>query len=180
MLTKNAAGLCYRQNQGETLKSLITSCKLPPLSNVMDNQTIEFQSDDLEACYYRAMMLANLGCYEEALASVEQALEIQPDNLKAWILRGGVLTHLNCYQEALTCFEQALKIQPDDKDACLFRGLTLHHLGRYKQAYASYDRVLGIEHHSTWNDLIERLKVFLKLNRFGKQASTKKNYATKG
>lgn len=142
---------------------------LNPLS-FMDQQPLEFQSDDQKAqysheMYNRCMALAQLGCYQEALISVEQALDVQPDNHKAWVLRGGVLTHLDRYKEALACFEQALNIQPEDKDACLFRGVALHHLGRYKQAYASYDRVLGIEQASLWNDLIQGLKNFFKLNR---------------
>ncbi len=136
----------------------------------MDQQTLASQSDDHKAqysheMYSHGMMLANLGCYTEALASVDRALEIQPDSPKAWVLRGGVLTHLNRYKEALTCFEEALKIKPDDKDACLFRGVALHHLGCYKQAYASYDRVLGIEQHSVWHGLIQRIKDFWQFSR---------------
>jgi tetratricopeptide (TPR) repeat protein len=136
----------------------------------MAKQTLASQSDNHKAqysheMYSQGMMLANFGCYAEALASVDLALETQPDNPKAWVLRGGILTHLNRYKEALTCFEEALKIQPDDKDACLFRGVALHHLGRYKQAYASYDTVLGIEQPSVGHGLIQRIKDFWKFNR---------------
>jgi tetratricopeptide (TPR) repeat protein len=114
----------------------------------------------------RVQCLANLGRYEEALASVDQVLANQPSNHTAWVFRGSVLTHMERYNEAITSFDQALKIQPKDKAAWLFRGVALHHLGDYKQAYASYDRVLGPQRHPVWQKRIQMLKEYLKIKRF--------------
>jgi tetratricopeptide (TPR) repeat protein len=123
--------------------------------------------DNQEDWYIRGASLARLGCYEEALASIDEFLASEPSNEAAWIYRGGLLTHLDRYQEALTSFEQALEIQPDNRSACLFRGVALHHLGHYKKANACYNKALGIEQYSIWQKWIRMLKGFLKSDRLG-------------
>lgn len=108
--------------------------------------------------YNQGDTLANLGCYEEALVSFNQALEIQPDDHAAWVFRGVVLIHLGRYSEALASCEKALAIQPNDKQAWIFRGAALHYLGQYKRAYTSYDKALGIQRQSGWQKLTQIFK----------------------
>jgi tetratricopeptide (TPR) repeat protein len=162
-------GLCgsaERKHQEQLIKTIVTSrTSFNPLS-IMKTETLELQSDDQEAWYSQGTVLANLGRYEEALASVDQALAKQPGNHKAWIFRGTVLTDMERYKAAITSFDQALKIQPNDKTAWLFRGVALHHLGDYKQAYASYDIVLETQRQRVWQKRIQMLKDFLNIKRF--------------
>lgn len=124
------------------------------------SDTIGRQSGNHNAWYNRGEALANLGCYEEALASFDKAVEIQPDEYAAWVFRGVVLIHLNLYEEALSSCNKALEIQPDDREAWTFRGAALSHLGRYEEAYRSYDKALGIEEKSVCTKLKQRLMGF--------------------
>ncbi|HAG84281.1 MAG TPA: hypothetical protein DCL61_24785 [Cyanobacteria bacterium UBA12227] len=112
--------------------------------------------DDSEYWYNQGDALFKLGCYQEALASFDQALGIQPNHYQTWILRGGVLSHLDCYQQALASFEQALALKPNDQTALLFKGVALHHLGYYEEAFSNYDQALGIERKSFWRTLIQK------------------------
>lgn len=108
--------------------------------------------------------MANLGRYEEALVSFDQALAIQPDDHAAWVFRGVVLIHLGRYSEALISCEKALKIHPNDIQAWIFRGAALHYLGQYKKAYASYDSALGIQRQSGLQKLLQILGIFYMKN----------------
>lgn len=123
--------------------------------------------DNQDDWYIRGASLARLGCYEQALASVDEFLASEPSKEAVWIYRGGLLTHLDRYKEALTSFEEALKIKPDDKSAWLFKGIALYHLGFYKEASTCYNKVLGIQQHSIWQKWIRMLKGFLKSDRLG-------------
>jgi tetratricopeptide (TPR) repeat protein len=123
--------------------------------------------DNQEGWFIQGSSLARSGCYEEALASIEEFLASEPSNEAAWIYRGGLLTHLDRYQEALISFEHALEIQPNNKSACLFRGVALHHLGYYRKAGACYSKALGIEQYSIWQKWTRMLKGFLKSDRIG-------------
>ena len=96
----------------------------------------------------------NLGRYEEALASYDQALKLQPDYLEAWHNRGNVLLNLGRYEEALASYDQALKIQPDAHEAWHNRGNALLNLGKYEEALASFDQALKIQPdaHEAWHN----------------------------
>jgi CHAT domain-containing protein len=61
--------------------------------------------------------LHNLGQYEKAIASFDQALQIKPDFHKAWNNRGVSLKNLGQYEKAIASFDQALQIQPDYHEA---------------------------------------------------------------
>lgn len=119
---------------------------------------IDLQLDAAQAWYEKGQKLANLGHYQEALESFNQAVAIQPQNCAAWVFRGVVLTLLNYYEEAIVSCEKALEIQPHDKQAWICRGAALNYLGRYQQSYISYDKALGVERRSLWQTLIYSVK----------------------
>jgi len=117
--------------------------------------------------------LANLGRYQEALASFDRAVEVQPDDYAAWVFRGVVLIHLCRYPEALLSCNKALQIRPNDREAWTFRGVALYYLGRHEEAYTSYSKALGTNNTSQWQKffyglrkIIKRLRRFLHLHRF--------------
>ncbi|NCQ99530.1 MAG: tetratricopeptide repeat protein, partial [Microcystis aeruginosa L211-101] len=97
--------------------------------------------------------LVNLGRYEEAIASYDQALEFKPDKHEAWTNRGIALGNLGRYEEAIASYDRALEIKPDDHEAWHNRGNALDNLGRYEEAIASYDRALEFKPdlHEAWN-----------------------------
>ncbi len=89
--------------------------------------------------------LQELGRYDEALASYDEALAIKPDYATALSNRGTVLQALKHYDKALASYDEALAIKPDYAEALRNRGITLHGLRRYDEALASYDKALAIK-----------------------------------
>ena len=96
---------------------------------------------------------ANLGRYEEALASYDQAISLQPDYAIAWNDRGYPLANLGRYEEALASYDQAISLQPELAMAWFNRGSTLAHLGRYEKSLASYDQAISLQpdYAKAWN-----------------------------
>ncbi|MGB7449292.1 MAG: tetratricopeptide repeat protein, partial [Ornithinimicrobium sp.] len=100
---------------------------------------------DAEEYYKRGNELFDLGRFEEAIASYDQALQIQPDYDLAWHNRGWALFKLGQFEEALSSFDQALQIQPDNDATWGGRGWALFKLGQFEEALSSFDQVLKIQ-----------------------------------
>ncbi len=66
----------------------------------------------------RGNALGNLGRFEEAIASYDEALKFKPDYNRAWNNRGIALGNLGRFEEAIASNNQALKFKPDDHEAC--------------------------------------------------------------
>ncbi|WP_072060870.1 tetratricopeptide repeat protein [Crocosphaera watsonii] len=94
--------------------------------------------DDHQAWYFRGNALYNLGRYEEAIASYDQALEIKPDKDKAWYNRGIALHNLGRLEETITSWDKALEISSNDYEAWYCRGNVLFFLGKHDEALESY------------------------------------------
>jgi CHAT domain-containing protein/Flp pilus assembly protein TadD len=93
----------------------------------------------------KGVALNNLGRYEEAIASYDNALKIKPDDHYVWNGRGLALNNLGRYEEEIASYDNALKIKPDDYLAWVNRGAALWRSGRYEEAIASYDSALKIK-----------------------------------
>jgi tetratricopeptide (TPR) repeat protein len=111
-------------------------------------QAADYESEEW---FDRGNELFELGRYEEAIASYDQAIEINP-HFKTWFNRGIALDDLERYEEAITSFDQAININPDCYQAWDSRGCQLYRLSRYEEAIASYDRAIEInpDLHETW------------------------------
>ncbi|BCL34116.1 tetratricopeptide repeat protein [Nostoc sp. MS1] len=113
----------------------------------------QFNSGELDAedWFNQGVALANLGLYEQAIASYDKAIEIKRDFSDAWQNRGVALRQLGRYEEANasfnTAFTQVLQftIKPDDYKTWFNLGLALGNLGQYKQAISSFDKALNIQ-----------------------------------
>jgi tetratricopeptide (TPR) repeat protein len=100
--------------------------------------------DESAEWFDRGNELYELGRYEEAISSFDQAIEINP-HFKTWFNRGIALDDLERYEEAITSFDQAININPDCYQAWDSRGCQLYRLSRYEEAIASYDRAIEIK-----------------------------------
>jgi tetratricopeptide (TPR) repeat protein len=107
---------------------------------------------------------ANLGRYEEAVASYDRAIAINPDYVDAWHNRGNALFRLNRKKEAVASYDKAIAINPDYVDAWNNRGVALHDLRRYEEAVASYDKAIAInpDYVDAWHN---RGNALFRLNR---------------
>jgi tetratricopeptide (TPR) repeat protein len=96
--------------------------------------------------------LYQLGRYEEAIESYEQALKHKPNSHEAWINRGMALDELGRYDKAIESYEQALKHKPNSHEAWYNRGVALDKFARYEEAIESYEQALKHkpDYHQAW------------------------------
>ena len=88
--------------------------------------------------------LDNMGRFEEALSSYDQALKLNPKHAGAWNNRGITLSKLGRSDEALLCYDKAIGLNPKNEMAWYGRGSTLDNMGRFEEALSSYDKALEI------------------------------------
>jgi len=95
-----------------------------------------------------------VGNFEGAIASFDQALKIKPGGYDVWYNRGKVLNNLERYEEAIASFDQALKFKLDFQPAWFNRGNVLSDLGQYEKAIASFDQALKFkpDYPQAWNN----------------------------
>lgn len=94
---------------------------------------------------FRALMLDELGRYDEALESFGKALALDPDNAMAQSNYGHALTRHFRYLEALPHFEKAVALAPQDPGMHYNVADPLKALGRLEEALAAYDRALALD-----------------------------------
>jgi tetratricopeptide (TPR) repeat protein len=102
----------------------------------------EPEADEWEEWFDRGTELYELGKYEKAIASLDQAIKIKPDLHNAWSNRGHVLGNLGRYADAITSYDRAIEINPDNHEAYYARGIALDKLGRCEEAISSLDRAI--------------------------------------
>jgi tetratricopeptide (TPR) repeat protein len=108
--------------------------KVLPLSESFENSN----------WYNKGNSLFNMGRYEEAIESYDQAIAIQENNYGAWNSRGDSLSRLGRYEEAIVSYDSAIAIKIDLSEAWFSRGIVLDELGRYEEAVESYNRAVTI------------------------------------
>jgi CHAT domain-containing protein/Flp pilus assembly protein TadD len=89
--------------------------------------------------------LFEVGQYEKAIESYEQAIDIEPNFGEALYNKGVALVSLGQYEKAIVSYDRAIAIQPDDYEAWCNRGVALGNLRRYEEAIVSYDRAIAIQ-----------------------------------
>lgn len=73
--------------------------------------------DDLQALAQKAVCLAKLNRYDEALAAFERILVLDPENMHALRNKGVCYSHLDQEDEAMKIFDHVLELNPQDKHA---------------------------------------------------------------
>ncbi|MBC6433698.1 CHAT domain-containing protein, partial [Nostoc sp. HG1] len=92
----------------------------------------------------RGNCAGDLGRYEEAVASFDQALKIKPDDDKAWYIRGSALGSLERYEEAVASYDKAIELKPDKHEALVNKGNVLVKLKRdTEEVIEFYNRALN-------------------------------------
>jgi tetratricopeptide (TPR) repeat protein len=113
--------------------------RLLPLILRLGNQHQEKVVDSL---FNFGFALGNLGRYEDAIASYDEAIKFKPDKDAAWYNRGFALDNLGRFEDAIASYDEAIKFKPDKDAAWYNRGIALRNLGRYEEAIASYDEAI--------------------------------------
>ena len=92
-----------------------------------------------------------VGDFEAAIASYDQALALRADLYEVWFNRGNALSNLGRYEEAIASYDKVLEIRPDVQEAWHNRGNALSSLGRLDEANASFEKAKEIQSNSTYN-----------------------------
>jgi tetratricopeptide (TPR) repeat protein len=112
------------------------------------DKAIEINPQFAEAWYNKAIVLGEVGRYEEAITAYDTAFSINPqiEHAEAWCNKGTAFLHLGRYEEAITAYNTALSINPNLENAGVWTniGVTLFNLGMYEGAIAAYGRAIKI------------------------------------
>jgi protein O-GlcNAc transferase len=100
---------------------------------------------DFDLLHLLAIVQAQLGYAEDALANYNRALAVKPDSAEVLYNRGIILRNLNRLHESLTSYNGALAIKPDFAAALVNRGLIYHQLNQLGDALTSYETALAIK-----------------------------------
>jgi len=102
----------------------------------------------------QAASLAQLGKYQEALASYNRALAMDEELAGAWTGKANVLARLGRHREAVDCCERAIFLRPNNPVAWNNKGLYLAALGLHEQAAECYDRAIQADpgFHQAWHN----------------------------
>ncbi|MGD9533907.1 MAG: tetratricopeptide repeat protein [Candidatus Nitrosocosmicus sp.] len=92
----------------------------------------------------KAITLAHMGKYEDALVLFNQALEKSDNNKSLFYNTGHSYYMLEKYTESLVLFDKALEIDPNYLIALNNKGLTLDHLNRSEEALVLFDKALKL------------------------------------
>ncbi|GEM_PF-2309792 len=112
----------------------------------------------------KGVALANLGRFEDALTTLNQAtlyLDYHIDKtyyLDGWYVKGWVFANLGKYDEAIEAFNKAIMVDPDFFTAHYNKAWVLAKQGKYDEAVAEYNRSLDWENQQglsvkTWSIL---------------------------
>ena len=96
-------------------------------------------------CFNCGNALYEIGQYEAAIASYDQALAFKPDYHEAWYSRVSALSDLGQKEEAIASYDKAIEFKPDDYNAWNNRGIALSALGSYEEALMSFEQALQIQ-----------------------------------
>ncbi len=86
------------------------------------NETIELDSDNFEAYYYRGLTYLYLSELEKAIEDFTASIKYNPDFPDSYNNRGLAYNYLEKFHEALSDFTQAIKLDPQFAEAYMNRG----------------------------------------------------------
>lgn len=98
-----------------------------------------------DALHLLAVVAAQRGRNDEALASYDRALAIRPGHAEALNNRGIALKGLKRFDEAVASYDKALAARPDYAKALYNRGIALHAMNRGAEARADFARAAAID-----------------------------------
>lgn len=140
------------------------SDSLPIFSSSISEELVEY-------LFNLGLEKAQLGDFEEALISWNQAITLNHEFAPAWHNRGSALAYLNRFQEAIQSFDQAIALNVNDVESWYDRGNALFRLQQWQEAIISWERVIGIQpnHYQAW---YHRGLALEKLQRFAEALSS--------
>jgi len=104
----------------------------------------------------RAVVLAALRRYGDALEDLDRAIAAEPERVEAHVFRAAALRHLERQTEAGLAVERALQLSPDNAEALLERGILRQMRGDIQGARADWERVVQLSPDSVAANLAQQ------------------------
>ena len=104
----------------------------------------------------RAVVLAALRRYGDALDDLDRAIAAEPERIEAHVFRAAALRHLDRQSEAGLAVERALSLSPENAEALLERGILRQLRGDIRGARADWERVVQISPDSVAANLAQQ------------------------
>ena len=99
---------------------------------------------EAEAWYDRGEQQRNLGQFEEATDSYNQAIALKSDYHMAFSNRGLAQAHLGQFEEAIDSYNQAISLKPHYRAFCN-RGISKYFLKQFEEAIDSYKQAIALK-----------------------------------
>jgi tetratricopeptide (TPR) repeat protein len=104
----------------------------------------------------RAVVLAALRRYGDALEDLDRAIAAEPERIEAHVFRAAALRHLDRQSEALLAVERALSLSAENAEALLERGILRQMRGDIQGARADWERVVQLSPDSVAANLAQQ------------------------
>lgn len=121
---------------------------------------------DVDLLVDRAIALALMSRYAEAVEDLNRALGLDPDRADAWVYRASAWRHLDQVEQAARDVARALELTPENPEALLERGIIRQLRGDVLGARDDWERAIMLSPDSPTADLAQQN---LALNEAGPQ-----------
>ncbi len=109
------------------------------------SHVLQIDSRNVYALMHRAIALAMLRRWKDAIKSAENATELAPDSIEAWRILADVEIRAERYRPAMRALERAVKLAPDDASIYSTMGMVAYKSGSPNDAIDYFERVLVID-----------------------------------
>jgi len=113
-------------------------------ANALQTTAIELAPRDPEIRIDRAMTLAGIGRYQDAIIDLSAALLLDERSIDALVLRASAYRHTDRPERAIDDIERALALAPNNPDALLERGLVRRLFGDEAGARLDWRRIIQL------------------------------------
>jgi len=118
-----------RQEREIKFPSFLNEMTIEQLANVMKN----------------ALMLDELGQYEEAASWYDIAIKKNPQDIVAWYNKGNVLDNMGKQEEAVYCYDKVLEIIPCDISSMYNKAIVLSKIGKFEEAISLFEEIISMD-----------------------------------
>jgi tetratricopeptide (TPR) repeat protein len=144
----------FAEVQREQTALLIAALKGPDdnADDVQSEETLVDDSVDLAPLVEDSVDNADVGRFEEAVATATAIIELEPDNTnllaQAYLKRSSALSELGRFEEAVADATAAIELEPDNTDhlarAYVNRVWALAELGRFEEAESDLRKIVEL------------------------------------
>lgn len=113
-------------------------------ANALLTTAIELAPKDVEIRIDRAMTLAGIGRYQDAIIDLSAALLLDDRSIDALVLRASAYRHTDRPERAIDDIERALALAPNNPEALLERGLVRRLFGDEAGARLDWLRIIQL------------------------------------